>query len=64
VRRHFSPGRILNDEANLDVLDRTFAAQQTRLFEMDKKQSHEMTLNKTGGFHPLQQAAGLVSPQL
>lgn len=54
----------LNDEANLDVLDRNFAAQQTRLFEMDKKQSHEMTLDKTGGLHPLQQAAGLASPQL
>jgi cardiolipin synthase len=53
----------LNDEANLDVLDRNFAAQQTRLFEMDKKQSHEMALDKTG-LHPLQQAAGLASPQL
>jgi cardiolipin synthase len=57
----------LNDEANLDVLDRNFAAQQTRLFEMDKKQSREVTLDKTGGLiflHPLQQAAGLASPQL
>jgi cardiolipin synthase len=54
----------LNDEANLGVLDRNFAAQQTRLFEMDKKQSDEMTLDKTGGFHPIQQAAGLASPQL
>jgi len=53
----------LNDEANLDVLDRGFAAEQTRLFEMDKKQSHEMALDKTG-LHPLQQAAGLASPQL
>lgn len=57
----------LNDEANVDVLDRSFAAQQTRLFEMDKRQSHEMALDKTGGLiflHPLQQAAGLASPQL
>jgi cardiolipin synthase len=55
----------LNDEANLDVLDRDFAAQQTRLFEIDKKQSQEMTLDKdSGGLHPLQQAAGLASPQL
>jgi cardiolipin synthase len=54
----------LNDEANLDVLDRKFAAQQTRLFEMDKKQSNEMTLDKAGKLHPLQQAAGLASPQL
>jgi len=54
----------LNDEANLDVLDRDFAAQQTGLFEIDKKQFHEMKLDKTGGLHPLQQAAGLASPQL
>jgi cardiolipin synthase len=47
----------LNDEANLDVLDRDFAAQQTRLFEMDKKQSRKMTLDDTGGFHPLEGAA-------
>ena len=47
----------LNDEANLDVLDRDFAAQQTRLFEMDKKQSHEITLDETGGFHPLEGTA-------
>ena len=53
----------LNDEANLDVLDRNFAAQQTRLFEMDRKQSREMALDKTS-LHPLQQAAGLASPQL
>jgi cardiolipin synthase len=53
----------LNDEANLDVLDRDFAAQQAQLFEIDKKQSHEMGPGKTG-LHPLQQAAGLASPQL
>jgi cardiolipin synthase len=47
----------LNDEANLDVLDRDFAAQQTQLFELDKKQSHEKMLDKTGGLHPLQGAA-------
>ena len=50
--------------SNLDVLDRNFAAQQTRLFEIDKRNSHEMTLDETGGLHPLQQAAGLASPQL
>jgi cardiolipin synthase len=54
----------LNDEANLDVLDRDFAAQQTRLFELDKKQAHEMTLDKTGGLHLLQKAADLASPEL
>lgn len=54
----------LNDEANLDVLDRDFAAQQTGLFEIDKEQSNEMKLDKTGSLHPLQRAAGLASPQL
>lgn len=57
----------LNDEANLDVLDRNFAVQQIRLFESDKKQCREVTLDKTGGLifaHPIQQAAGLVAPQL
>ena len=57
----------LNDEANLDVLDRQFAAEQTRFFEMDKRQSHEVTLEEASGFHfanPLEHLAGLVSPQL
>jgi len=54
----------LNDEANLDVLDGSFAAQQTRLFEMDKQQSHEMTLDETGGLYLLQAVANFVSPQL
>ncbi len=57
----------LNDEANLDVLDRGFAAQQTRLFEMDKRRSREVTTNATGGLiflHPIEQASGIVSPQL
>lgn len=34
----------LNDEANLNVMDRTFAAEQTRIFERDLQQSKEMTL--------------------
>jgi cardiolipin synthase len=57
----------LNNEANLDVLDKGFAAQQVRLFEGDKKHSQEAKLDKRGGLifmHPLQQAAGIVSPQL
>jgi len=57
----------LNDEANLDVLSSDFAAQQLHLFELDKKRSHEVTLNEVGGFHvgnPFEQAAGLFSPQL
>src|SRR5436190_16903946 len=41
----------LNDEANLDVLDSDFAAQQTRLFEIDKGRSHRVTPEEVGGFH-------------
>src|SRR5438477_6116928 len=55
----------LNDEANLDVLDRNFAAQQTRLFEIDKGQSHEVTPEEVGGFHlgnPLDHVAGFLLP--
>ena len=57
----------LNDEANLDVLDRQFAAEQTRLFEMDKGHSHEVTAQEVAGLHlgnPLDHVAGLFSPQL
>jgi cardiolipin synthase len=57
----------LNDEANLDVLDPSFAAQQTHLFESDKNHSRGVMLDKTGGVifaHPIEQAAGLVSPQM
>jgi cardiolipin synthase len=57
----------LNDEANLDVLDSDFAAQQTRLFEIDKGRSHQVTPEEVGGFHignPLDHVAGLLSPQL
>jgi cardiolipin synthase len=54
----------LNDEANLDVLDRSFAAQQTRLFESDKKKSREVTSDQTGGVNPLHQVAGIAAPQL
>ena len=57
----------LKDEANLDVLNRSFAASQTRLFEMDKRQSRELTLNDAGKLNlvnPVQQAASVASPQL
>lgn len=57
----------LNDEANLDVLDSDFAAQQLHLFEIDKGRSHEVTLNEVGGFqlgNPFEHAAALFSPQL
>jgi cardiolipin synthase A/B len=57
----------LNDEANLDVLDSDFAAQQIHLFEIDKGRSHQVTPEEVGGFHignPFEQAATLLSPQL
>jgi cardiolipin synthase len=57
----------LNDEANLDVLDRQFAAEQTRFFEMDKRQSHEVTLEELRGLrfaNPFDPVGGLLSPQL
>jgi cardiolipin synthase len=57
----------LNDEANLDVLDSDFAAQQIHLFEIDKGRSREITPEEVGGFHlgnPFEHAAALLSPQL
>src|SRR5882757_840740 len=57
----------LNDEANLNVLDRRFAAQQIRLFEMDKRRSRNVTLDKAGSLifaAPLEEAVSLTSPQL
>jgi cardiolipin synthase len=57
----------LNDEANLDVLDRQFAAEQVRFFEMDKRKSRQVTLEELRGLHfanPFDQVAGLLSPQL
>jgi cardiolipin synthase len=57
----------LNDEANLDVLSSDFAAQQTNLFEIDKRRSHEIKASEVDGFHlgnPFEHVAGLLSPQL
>jgi cardiolipin synthase A/B len=57
----------LNDEANLDVLNRSFAATQTRLFETDKRQSRELTLSDAGKLNlvnPVQHAATIASPEL
>ena len=57
----------LNDEANLDVLDRQFAGEQIRFFDMDKRHSHEVTLEEVKGLHPsnpLDHVAGLFAPQL
>jgi len=58
---------LLNDEANLNVMDRRFAAEQTRLFEKDKSRSREMKLNSQGKVSapdPLSPAATMASPQL
>ncbi|HWB58446.1 MAG TPA: phosphatidylserine/phosphatidylglycerophosphate/cardiolipin synthase family protein, partial [Chthoniobacteraceae bacterium] len=57
----------LNDEANLNVLDRGFAAEQVRLFNKDRQLSHEVRLdrmNRKIEDVPFQQAAGVASPQL
>jgi cardiolipin synthase len=54
----------LNDEANLDVLNANFAAQQIRLFEMDKNRSRKINPGEASAANPLEHAAGLVSPQL
>lgn len=57
----------LNDEANLNVLSQSFAAQQARLFAKDKERSREIGLEQSGGLvflHPIQQTASLLAPQL
>ena len=36
----------VNDEANINVLDADFAAEQIREFEADKKQSRQITYDK------------------
>ena len=56
----------LNDEANLNVLNRNFAAEQARLFARDKQRSREITLNSSGHLelNPIQHLASLASPEL
>ena len=57
----------LNDEANLNVLNRGFAAEQTRLFDKDKRGSREVRLDEENRVvlgKLFQQAAGVASPQL
>ena len=65
---NFDPRSIrLNDEANLNVHSAAFAAQQTRLFEADKRRSRQITLDEAGRMglaDPLEQAASLLAPQL
>ena len=57
----------LNDEANLDVWDREFAAKQISLFNGDKRRSREIVVDDMGKLvflHPLNQTAGLAAPEL
>lgn len=57
----------LNDEANLNVFDRSFAAQQTRLFNLDRSHSREISVDEAGGLvftAPLQEVVGLTSSEL
>jgi cardiolipin synthase A/B len=57
----------LNDEANLNVLSPSFAAQQAKLFARDRERSREIALNQSGGLvflHPIQQTASLFAPEL
>jgi cardiolipin synthase A/B len=56
----------LNDEANMNVLSSSFAAEQAKLFETDKRRSREITLDDTGRMllAPLEQAASLMSTEM
>ncbi len=57
----------LNDEANLNVFDRRFAAEQTRLFNMDRAKSRGVTADEAGGLiftTPLREVVGLTSAEL
>jgi cardiolipin synthase len=54
----------INAEANLNVLDAQFAAEQTALFERDKAQARETNLHEHRGFHPIKYLINLMSPTL
>ena len=58
----------LNDEANLNVFDGDFAREQTRLFEADKAQSKQLTLewwrSRPWGQRAIEWLAGLLRHQL
>jgi cardiolipin synthase len=57
----------LNDEANLNVYDSRFAAEQTRLFEQDKAKSRPVVLDNAGNAvlgAPLGHVAGMASSEL
>jgi cardiolipin synthase len=54
----------LNAEANLNIHDAKFAAEQTWLFEIDKSHSRETFTHEHRGFHPLQHIMNLFLPTL
>ncbi len=57
----------LNDEANLNVFDRGFAATQIRLFNQDRAKSRGITVDEAGGLiftAPIKEVVGLTSSQL
>lgn len=57
----------LNDEANMNVLSKDFAAQQARLFEIDKRVSREITLDDAGHLglaNPINQMASVIAAEL
>ena len=57
----------LNDEANLNVFDRDFAAQQIRLFNQDRSHARGISVNEAGGLvftAPLMEVVGLTSSEL
>ncbi len=57
----------LNDEANMNVIDTRFAAEQTRLFLRDKQRSREISLDEAGKMRfldPITHAASIASPEL
>lgn len=58
----------LNDEANMNVLDARFAAEQTRIFEADKAKSRRVTLEewntRPAGARAAEAVAGAISSQL
>lgn len=58
----------LNDEANLNVLDAAFAAQQSRFFEQDRRLSRRITLeewlHRPWHEQAVERAASVLGPQL
>lgn len=58
----------LNDEANLNVYDRDFAAEQIRWFEQDRQAAHRITLRqlrqRSLGTRMTEAAARLIANQL